>query len=388
MDHSRVALIVGAGIGGLAAGVALQRAGWRVRVFERAASPRELGFALNLAPNAMAALAELGLAAPVLAEGHKPMHAEVRRANGCVLRRIDISRWQSSARHPTVIALRPTVHGALLAAIAPEAIELESEAVDFALAGDRVRLTLRSGRSVEGDLLLGADGVRSAVRRRLFPDEPPPQPSRYAAVRGVSYEAAACLGGLCAILYLDRGIEAAAVKAGGTAVYWYMSLLTDDLPPGDRQPTGIVDFRTRDMEDVFRAIVLATKAQDFRFDDLMVRDPIDAWGHGPVTLLGDAAHPMLPHTGQGAAQAIEDAVALGLALRNPDTFAALRTYERARIPRTRRVVRSGPRIARVTTTRNPVIGWLRNTTIRMVPLAFVRAGLDRAGRHDPHRALR
>src|SRR6188472_3394357 len=89
---SRTALVVGAGIGGLAAAIAIRRAGWRVHVFERAASPRELGFALALAPNAMAALDELGLAETMVAEGVVTTLLEVRRADGRVLRRIDAGR--------------------------------------------------------------------------------------------------------------------------------------------------------------------------------------------------------------------------------------------------------------------------------------------------------
>ena len=88
---ARSALIVGAGIGGLAAGLALKRAGWQVRIFERAANPRELGFALLLAPNAIAALEELGVAAPIVAGGATPTSAEVRRPDGRVLRRLDVT---------------------------------------------------------------------------------------------------------------------------------------------------------------------------------------------------------------------------------------------------------------------------------------------------------
>jgi salicylate hydroxylase len=89
-----------------------------------------------------------------------------------------------------------------------------------------------------------------------------------------------------------------------------------------------------------------------------------------VTLLGDAAHPMLPHTGQGAAQAIEDGVALGLALagaRDDDLAAALRRYERVRSRRTRPIVRSGPRIARITTTHSAFVARVRNGVLRLVP---------------------
>ena len=109
-----------------------------------------------------------------------------------------------------------------------------------------------------------------------------------------------------------------------------------------------------------------------RLDELLVRDPLSSWGRGPVTLLGDAAHPMLPHTGQGGAQALEDAASLGRALRGaalPEV--ALRQYEAERMPRTRRVVRSGPHIARVTTTRSRVAAAVRNSLLRLTPRSAI-----------------
>ena len=119
----------------------------------------------------------------------------------------------------------------------------------------------------------------------------------------------------------------------------------------------------------------------------MEHEPVAHWGAGHVTLVGDAAHPMLPFTGQGAAQALEDAVALGRVLRTSgDHLAALRRYEHVRSRLTRRVVRMGPRIARITTTKNPVVGFLRNRAIRLVPaFVFMRAFMQAGA--DPHRDL-
>jgi len=113
----RTALIVGAGIGGLAAGIALRRAGWRARVFERAAAPRELGFALNLAPNAVAALRTLGVAGRIEAEGHRTGTVELRRLDGRPLKRLDVAALDAPA--PALMVLRQTVHGALLDATRP-----------------------------------------------------------------------------------------------------------------------------------------------------------------------------------------------------------------------------------------------------------------------------
>lgn len=384
------ALIAGAGIGGLAAGIALARAGWRVRVFERAGSPRELGFALNLAANAMVALDELGVAGPVLAAGHRTAHAEIRRADGHALKRVHLPDAIGGAH--AVVATRPVLHGALLdalSAVAPGALELGREAVGFDLAADGVSLRFADGAPAQGDLLVGADGVGSAIRRQLHPGEPPARVSGYYALRGVAFGAAERMEGVSAATYLGRGIEASIARAGSDATYWYMSLLASEIgspvPPAHELAGRFV---TR-LDATFRAMVEATRPGDMRGDVLVDRDPLPRWGTAVVTLLGDAAHPMLPHTGQGAAQALEDAVALGLAVRHAAGLpAALRRYEQVRAARTRQLVVRGRRAAWITTTHNAALAQLRTLLIRAVPAGVMARMFMLAEGTDPHRELR
>lgn len=387
MRQPRTALIVGAGLGGLAAGIALRRLGWRVRIFERASEPRALGFALNLAPNAVQALSELGLAERLMSEGCVVSRAELRRADGRVLRRFDVAAGLEDVA--SVFALRSALYGALLDATPAGDLALGSEVVRFTATPTGVALELKDGQTEGGDLLVGADGVGSIIRTLLHPAEPPPRRSGYFAVRGVAYNAAHALGTLSAVAYLDYGIEAATVRASQDAVYWYVSLLAEDAGAMKHGSGAIADRCASLLDDRFCAIVRATDPRDLRLDELFDRDPIEDWGRGPVTLLGDAAHPMLPHTGQGAAQALEDAVALGLAIAaGHDLDASLRKYERIRSRRTRGIVMRGRRIARFTTTKSRLIDWLRAAAIRIVPTKAVASGFLLAREADPHRALR
>ena len=386
---ARTALIVGAGIGGLAAGVALRHAGWQVQILERAASPRELGFALNLAPNAMVALRELGLAERIRSAGATLTAAELRHA-GRVLRRVNVAAALSSSSTPSIVALRSVLHSALLDANNLDALVLGSPVERFTIDRGRVALQVSGGRTFTGDILIGADGVASTIRKQLHPAEPPPRRSGYYAARGVAYDGGSILGQLSALAVFGHGVESAAARAGPAAVYWYQSLLAADVERMEtREAPIIADRVAATLDPQLHAVVRATKPEDCRIDELFDRAPIESWGHGPVTLLGDAAHPMLPHTGQGAAQALEDAVALGLALAShAGVEEALRRYERVRAARTRRIVRSGRHIARVTTTRSAAIAWLRDAGIRIMPIRPLLAAflIDRAS--DPHRELR
>ena len=398
---ARTALIVGAGIGGLAAGVSLRRAGWQVRIFERAAEPRALGFALNLAPNAVQALRELGLAHQLMAEGAAIEKVEVRRADGFVLKRFNVAA--DLAHTVSLMVLRPALHGVLLDAIPRDALSFGSTATSFDAGEAGVTLTLKDGRTNVGDILIGADGVGSAIRRALHPQEGPPRRSGYYGVRGVAFGVAQHLGNLSVIGYFGHGIEAATVRASKAlrpdsrdrgdarpdAVYWYVSVLAEDVARMPRVPEAALAYYATLLDEGFGAIVRATRVADLRVDELFDREPIDGWGSGRATLLGDAAHPMLPHTGQGAAQALEDAVALGLALRTgSDIVASLRRYERVRSRRTRAIVKRGRRIARVTTTKNPIVKAVRAAAIRLLPARAAAAGFLLARGIDPHSELR
>jgi 2-polyprenyl-6-methoxyphenol hydroxylase-like FAD-dependent oxidoreductase len=376
---SRLALIAGAGIGGLAAGLALRRAGWNIRIFERTDTPRELGFGLGLAPNAIRALRELGIVSTVLAEaatmGDRAV-AEMRRADGRVLRRLIVRREQLPPGDMMAIVLRPVLHTTLLDAVGRDAILSGREVVGFEAADAGVRVRFANGDTTTGDVLIGADGVGSVIRTQLHPTEPPPHPSGYFALRGAS-PATQLLDGVQFIVYFGRAIEVGVVQASRTTVYWYVSLLKDDVDGGALDPRSVLHRFTSTFDRQFQAITAA--ASEIRLDELFAREPLKAWGSGPVTLLGDAAHPMLPHTGQGAAQALEDAVELGRALTAPgDPSAALRAYENIRAPKTRKVVKMGPRIARVTTTRNPVLGALRDSAIRLIPERLLLRGMAEA----------
>ena len=382
----RTALIVGAGIGGLAAGLSLRRAGWDVRILERAGSPRELGFALALAPNAVAALRELGVADAVIRGGHVTRSLEIRQGDGTRLKRIEFDTARGALY--SLVALRTVVHGTLLEAVGRDPLVLDSAAAGFDCTRDGVRVRLADGREVAGDILVGADGVGSVIRRQLHPAEPPPRPSGFHALRGVTHGAVARLGDVSAAVYLGDGLEAGLARADASAVYWYLSLLDADVEGTAMDPRAVLARAAARLDPRFGAIARDARPDDLRLERLLQRDALDQWGSGPVTLLGDAAHPVLPYTAQGAALALEDAVALGLALAGSgDPASGLRRYEQVRSKRTRGVVRLGPRIGAVTTTRSRGKRVLRDTAIRMLPGSLLSGALSRHAR-DPHHALR
>ena len=363
---ARKALIVGAGIGGLSAAIALRQAGWHVRVFERATSARELGFGLALAPNAVQALRALGVADTVLSHGFPATRGELRRIDGTLIKRAELP--PNALGGPFTVALRPALHGALLDAVGGDALELGRDATSFSVAGSRVTLTFASGPDAAGDLLVGADGIGSVIRRALHPSEAPPRACGIVAVRGAVHGAIAHLDGLSAVYYLGPGVESVLVRASDTGIYWFLSMAGEIVPAGMTGAEAIVAHMAPRFDRTFRAVTSATS--DLRVDTLVDRDALPFWGRGVVTLLGDAAHPVLPHTGQGAAQAMIDAVELGRLLGgDAPVEASLRRYEDDRRRKTAALLTRGRRVARAMRMTNPVACALRELAIRMMPIA-------------------
>lgn len=292
---------------------------------------------------------------------------EVRRPDGRVVKRIVL---RGAAMH-SIVLLRTALHGTLLDAVGPDSLDLGCRVTEVG--------------SLTPDVIVGADGVGSTIRRALHPDEPPPRASGYHALRGVSDAGGDALGGADFAVYLGDGVEIGLAKAGATAIYWYISLL-DELARPDAGAT--LERCTRALDPRAIAIIRAAPPASVRHDQLFVRAPLARWGRGNVTLVGDAAHPVLPHTAQGAALALEDAVALGLALRGArDPVAALRRYEDVRAARTRRTIFAGPRIASLTTTRSRSRMFVRSALLGLLPGALVSLMLNAHAR-DPHRDLR
>jgi 2-polyprenyl-6-methoxyphenol hydroxylase-like FAD-dependent oxidoreductase len=378
----RTALVVGAGIGGLSAGIALRKAGWHVRIFERAHSPRELGFGLAVAPGAIRALAQLEVAETVLARAFAPTHAlgEVRRMDGTPIKRAAFP-VEAAMGGRMAVALRPALHGALLEAVGSDAVLSDHEAVRFVQQGDRVTLHFRNGRQADGDVLIGADGMWSVVRSSMHPDEAPPRPSGIVAVRGAVHGVVHHLGDLAAVYYLDAGVESMIVRAGATGIYWFLSLARELVPRGMTDPAAVLAHMAPHFDATFQSITSAT--DDLRCDELFDRDPLPFWSQGVVTLLGDAAHPLLPHTGQGAAQAIIDGVTLGRLLTGDvDVAGALHAYQAERQKKTATLLRQGRRTARVMRMTSPVACALREAVLRAIPIEVMARLMVRVKRGE------
>ncbi|WP_363349981.1 FAD-dependent monooxygenase [Methylocystis echinoides] len=352
-------VIAGAGIGGLSAALAVARAGRRVLLVERAARIEEVGAGLQIAPNAGRILAGLGLEAALAPVALQPQAINVRRGrDGTVLARLDLAGARARYGAPFRVYHRADLQQVLLdAASAHPAIEIRTGARvgDFDDRDGMVRLRVHGEAGVEeitASGLVGADGQRSAVRGHLLPTErDAPFYSGLTAWRALvpAEAASAALRARENNLWLLPGAHVVHYPLRDGAVINVVVIVSTPRQ-GDGAAILSLDGATlaRTMERYRPApelVALIEAGAAWRHWPLFARPPLKFWSRGAVTLLGDAAHPMVPFLAQGAAQAIEDAEALGraflqLGVRIETAFS---TYERSRLARAARVVRASRR---------------------------------------------
>jgi salicylate hydroxylase len=348
-------LVVGGGIGGLAAGLALARAGRRVRVLERAPEFGEVGAGLQLAPNATRLLAEWGLLDPLSAVGWRPRRIVLGDAvSGRELVALDLTGPFIERYHaPYLVAHRSDLLDLLLAACRTAGVCLEPGRDVTRVVADDAGVTVHCADSTEyrAAAVVGADGLHSRLRGLVSDDEP--VGSGYVAYRGaIPMEDARHRADLDDVIaWIGPGLHFVqyAVRAG--ALYNQVAVFRSaGYARGDADWGNAAELRER-----FDAMCehVAGAARSIRLDQrwpMYDREPIGSWtAHGRVVLLGDAAHPMLQYLAQGACQAIEDADALARAVRGrlgeqPVTAdalaAAFADYEAERVARTARVQRN------------------------------------------------
>lgn len=358
--QGRKTLVIGGGIGGLATAIALTQVGFAVEVFERVTALREVGAGLSLWANAIKALDYLGLGQEIRALALPETAGGIRTAHGELLMRTSNTQLEAKFGELSVMVHRADLHDLLRRAYGQE-IRLGMECVAVTEEGEKVCVRFRNNEEARGDLVIGADGLHSQVRAGLHGQQPP-RYAGYTAWRGVvPFDISRLQPGES----WGRGARFGQIPMQGNRVYWFA---THNAPPGERSPDGEKAELLRifsDWHDPIRALLEATPEAAILRNDIYDRPPLKQWGRGCSTLLGDAAHPTTPNLGQGACQALEDAVVLAKALQaTADIPTALRAYEAARIPRTTMIVQQSHRVGMVGQWANPVAVALRNVLVK------------------------
>lgn len=340
--------IVGAGIGGLTAGLALLRKGFTVRILEQAGVLGEIGAGVQISANGTKALSRLGLGERIEAVATEAAGKQVRLWNtGATWKLFDLGAASREIYgSPYLMMHRADLHGVLTQAVReldPEAIVLGQKVTDITQDASSVTLTTAGGRTFTADVAIGADGVHSQVRHSLF-DALEPEFPGIIAWRGVIRAS-----DLPAHLRAPYGVNW--VGKGGHVVHYPLrrNELVNIVGVVEKTGWQVESWSTQGRVEDFAAdfdgwhedvqTLIRSVATPYKWA-LMVRPPMTHWTRGRVALLGDACHPTLPFLAQGAVMAIEDGYILARALAEyaDDPVVAVQRYEAARVERTTRVV--------------------------------------------------
>lgn len=347
MSKPKKILIAGGGIGGMSAALALLRRGFDVEIYEQAVELGEVGAGVQISPNGSRALDELGVFEHLRAASCAPGRKEFRLWNtGKSWPMFDLGESAIERySYPYLTIYRPDLLNALIDAVkknAPDAINLDANVTGFDQDENGVRLHLANGTVVNGDVLIGADGVKSTIRRQMWGDD---EPKFYGLVAWRSVIPMELLPN-----HLQDMVGSTWIGPGGHMVNYPLrgGKLMNMIGTIERDDWQVESWRivgdraecARDFagwhEDVQTLIQTAPSLMKWAF---MERTPRQTWGQGRVTLLGDACHATLPFLAQGAVMSIEDSVILGRCLeRFDDAETALKRYEGARVDRTTKMV--------------------------------------------------
>ncbi|MFE3627237.1 FAD-dependent monooxygenase [Streptomyces goshikiensis] len=364
------ALVIGAGIGGLTCAVALRRVGIDVEVYERATELRDVGSGLSVMSNAVTALAGFGIDLGLDKRGQAVESFRIMDRRGRRIRDLPFQDTRGQVGAPSYCLSRADLQEALLAEIGDCPVHLGSTAIGFETAGVGVTARFEDGRSASGDILIGADGFNSCIRRHLVGPEQA-KDSGYLFRLGIVPFRHRHLTTGAVRHYWGSGQRFGLIDIGKGRCYWWAAMSTPEDTPAPSRVKELLRLAYGDWADEVRAVIDATPQADILTVPSRDRAFLERWGDGPVTLLGDAAHPMLTTLAQGAGMAMEDAVVLARTLAEPmtgdDPARALRAYEERRRDRTRAMVAGSRRMSELTQGATPRSRLVRNAYFRFVP---------------------
>jgi 2-polyprenyl-6-methoxyphenol hydroxylase-like FAD-dependent oxidoreductase len=367
------AMVIGAGIGGLSAGIALNRIGAEVTVYERMTELHEVGSGLTLWTNAIKTLDKLGVGETVRQQGGLVRTLDNRTWDGKELKVLPISEVGERFGAHSYGVHRAELQRLLADVLGQDHLELGAELVGFEEDGEGVTARFADGREDRADVLIGADGIRSTVREKLF-GEVTPRYSGYTCWRSAATVDDDVLPPDLYIQVYGSGSNFGIFPIGASRASWYGTRVT---PAGGSVGAGGPQWKREALtefadwyEPVRKVIERTDEAQCVR-QDIYDLKPITTWGSKRVTLLGDAAHATTPALGQGGCMAIEDAYVLArtLSQADGDTASALGSYAEQRHGRTNGIVRQARRHGVLYHGTNRVAAGFRDFFFRHAPLS-------------------
>ncbi len=356
--------IIGAGIGGLTAAIALYKKGFDVRLFEQAKSIQPIGAGILLAHNAMQVYEKLGHRQEIENAGNPITSINLTDAKLKPLSSVDMSPFDEKFKVKNIAIHRGVLQKILIDNLPTSELHLGHQLEKLQKSNQGFSLEFQNGKKVESEILVGADGIHSELRKSLFPKSYI-RNARQVCWRGVT-------DFTLEPRYLNMLTEAwgktgrfGFVQISPNQVYWY-ALKSYQKSPDELVLSEIGNYFS-DFDPVVNRIMTSTPTAQINTAEIEDLSPIHQWHQDRACLLGDAAHAATPNMGQGACQAIEDAYVLAHCLSKYNVPSAFEEYQKHRIKKATQVVRDSWRIGKMAHISNPELVTLRNVIIRLLP---------------------
>jgi 2-polyprenyl-6-methoxyphenol hydroxylase-like FAD-dependent oxidoreductase len=365
-------LIIGAGIGGLATAIALQKAGFQTALYERAPALRGIGAGISLWSNATAVLKKLDLLDEAVSKGQVYDGLEVKNRRGELLMRSDVGGRAT----PAICLHRADLIDLLERNCAPGTIHPGKTIERFEQSETGVKAFFDDGETATGDVLIGADGINSRVRAQIKGDAKPVYRG-YVIWRGVVDFNASGFSVKNPSETWGTGNRFGLVPIGKNRFYWYA---TNNQPENtilspEKRKAQLSSF-FQDWHAPIPQIIAATAAENILQNDCYDRSPERGWSSGRVCLIGDAAHPTTPNMGQGGCLALEDAIVLTKCLQKAASHgAAFHEFENSRFPRAKFINRRSLMFGRIGQWKNGLAVGLRDVLTKNTPAKSLERSL-------------
>ncbi len=377
MTHIKTAAIVGGGIGGLATAIALRQQGIEAVIYERAAGFGEVGAGISLWPNATRVLKTLGVLAPLVEVSGQIGALNIRDEQGRLLLRAPIKPHDTQA----ICAFRPSLIDALVSAVPHNTIHFSKTLVSLQNDSHVVRLTFEDGSEVSSDIVIGADGIRSTVRRYVKKEDTDPIYRGYPIWRGIGPLPPSFEPGEISESW-DNNLRFGLLDLGGGKAYWYATAPQTEHRPHtepEARKTMLLNLFSNWYETVPQ-LISETPANSIIVGNTYDRKPQRGWSSGRAVLIGDAAHPTTPNLGQGGGMALEDALVLSNYLKKLGYSEAFQAFEQARYSRTRYVTVQSLLTGRLGLATG-VAARLRNIATAVIPNSVYASNLNKLFRY-------
>lgn len=359
--------IIGGGIGGICAAIALKRKGIEVHVYEKAPVLKEVGAGISLSANAVMALRQIGLDQELIQVGHILKYMHVLDQKGRQITATNLEPVEKEFKTVNFSIHRAVLHDILRSHLPAENLHLGKAIKSCTQQAKGVHISFEDGSVAEADALLAFDGIHSTVRKQLLPQSE------------LRYAGYTCWRAI--IDYVPEGWQAhqateswgkagrfGMVPIGNDKLYWFA---TANAPAQDARMRA---FGVKELQQHFKAyhapvgdILAHTQDEQLLWNDIIDLKPINQYAFGRIVLAGDAAHATTPNMGQGACMAIEDAIVLANLLKKLEPEAAFFQYEKMRMSRARQIVYTSHQLGKVSQWEHPLLCTLRNTAFRLIP---------------------